>query len=92
MPFDGESPSEPSDGHRMLWIEVDNYSFLGKHIPTTTPPLAVSRVKSNDPRSVRRYQRLVRKQYLQKKIFTLIKTLKHEQELFLTNTTANKKE
>jgi hypothetical protein len=54
MPFDRGPPLAPSDGHRMLWIEVDNYSFLGRHIPTTTPPLAASRVKSNDPRSIRR--------------------------------------
>jgi hypothetical protein len=58
-PLDGGPPSAPSEGHRMLWIEVDNYSFLGKHIPTRTPPLAASRVKYNDPQSVRRYHELL---------------------------------
>jgi hypothetical protein len=73
MPFDGGSQLAPSDGHRMLWIEVDNYSFLGKHIPITTSPLTASRVKSNNPRSVRRYQRLLRNQYMKKKHFKTTK-------------------
>ena len=47
MPFDGGFPAAPSDGHRMLWLEVDNFSFLGKHIPTSTPPLAWQSVESN---------------------------------------------
>jgi hypothetical protein len=87
MPFDGGPPSAPSDGHRMLWIEVGNYSFLGKHISTTTPPLAASRVKSNDPQSVRRYHRLLRKQYKSEKVFKTYKKLKEEQELILANKT-----
>jgi hypothetical protein len=80
MPFDGGFPSAPSDSHRMLWIEVKNYSFLGKHIPTTTSPLAANRVKSNDPISVRRYQRLLRNQYMKHKIFKKTKELAQEQE------------
>jgi hypothetical protein len=76
----------------MLWIEIDNYSFLGKHIPTKTPPLAASRVKSNDPRSVRRYHRLLRKQYKSKTVFKTYKKLKKEQELILANKTATKAE
>jgi hypothetical protein len=92
MPFDGGPLPAPSDGHRMLWIEVDNYSFLGKHIPATTPPLAASRVKSNDPRSVRRYHRLLRKQYKSEKVIKTYKKLKEEQELILANKTATKAE
>ena len=92
MPFDGGSPSAPSDGHRMLWIEVDNYSFLGKHIPTRTSPLAASRVKSNDPRSVRRYHRILRNQYRKKHIFTTTKKLNKEKETFLATSTATKEE
>jgi hypothetical protein len=76
----------------MLWIEVDNYSFLGKHIPTRTPPLAASRVKSNDPRSVRQYHRLLRKQYRSEMVFKTYKKLKEEQELILANKTATSAE
>ena len=36
QPFDADSPSAKSDGHRMLWIEVDNVSMLGKYIPHST--------------------------------------------------------
>ena len=81
-PFEGGSPSAPSDGHRMLWIEVDNFSFLGKHIPTSTPSLTASRVKSNDPRSVKRYQRLLRKQYGKEKIFSTTKNLIQDIQTF----------
>ena len=85
MPFDGGLPAAPSDGHRMLWLEVDNFSFLGKHIPTSTPPLAVSRVKSHDPRSRRRYQRLVRKAYKKHRVFKITENLAKAQAFFLTN-------
>jgi hypothetical protein len=88
MPFDGGSPSEPLDGHRMLWVEVDNYSFLGKHIPTTTSALTASRVKSNDPRSVRRYQRLLRNQYMKQKKIKTTKKLAQELKTFLATTIA----
>jgi hypothetical protein len=88
MPFDGGSPSAPSDGHRMLWVEVDNYSFLGKHIPTTTSTLTASRVKSNDPRSVRHYQRLLRNEYMKQKKFKTTKKLAQELETFLATTIA----
>ena len=81
-PFEGGSPSAPSDGHRMLWFEVDNFSFLGKHIPTSTPSLTASRVKSNDPRSVKRYQRLLRKQYGKEKIFSTTKNLIRDIQTF----------
>jgi hypothetical protein len=91
-PFDGGPLSAPSDGHIMLWIEVDNYSSLGKHIPTITPPLAASRVKSNDPRSVRRYHCLPHKQYKSEKVFKTYMKLKKEQELILANKTATSAE
>ena len=33
MPFDSDSMVvAPSDGHRMLWVEISNASILGKHI------------------------------------------------------------
>jgi hypothetical protein len=88
MPFDGGSPSAPSDGHIMLWVELDNYSFLGKRIPTTTSALTASRVKSNDPRSVRRYQRLLRNQYMKQKYFKTTKKLAQELKTFLATTIA----
>jgi hypothetical protein len=90
MPFDGGSQSAPSDGHRMLWVEVDNYSFLGKHIPTTTSALTASRVKSNNPSSVRRYQRLLCNQYMKHKIFKTTKKLAQELKTFLATTIATK--
>jgi hypothetical protein len=84
--------SAPSDGHRILWIEINNYSFLGKHIPTTTSPLAASRVKSNNPRSVRGYQRLLRNQYMKHKIFKTTKKLAQELKTFSATSTATTEE
>jgi CHASE3 domain sensor protein len=76
----------------MLWVEVDNYSFLGKHIPTPTSALTASRFKSNDPRSVRRYQRLLCNQYMKHKIFKTTKKLAKEFKTFLATTIATKDE
>ena len=50
MPFNNLSPSSPSDGHRMLWIEVCNYSILGKDVPHSTKAVVLNGVPSNDPR------------------------------------------
>ena len=47
-PFDG-AHSMRSD-HRMLWVEIDNSSILGKHLPAPARAQS-SKVKSNDPRS-----------------------------------------
>ena len=65
-PFDGGGPSMSSD-HRMLWVELDNCSILGKHLPPSRKIIA-SRLKSNDPRSRKKYTRQVKKKYAEARI------------------------
>jgi hypothetical protein len=62
--------------------------LLGKHIPTTTSALTASRVKSNNPRSIRRYQWLLRNQYMKYKFFKTTKKLAQELKTFLATTIA----
>ena len=69
MPFDNEAPSAPSDGHRMLWIEVDNNSILGKEVPHSSKSFDKTIFPSTDPRCQKSYGRLVRKEYSKKEIF-----------------------
>ena len=65
-PFDG--PQSMKSDHRMLWVEIDNSSILGKHLPS--PPIAhSSRVKSNDPRSRLKYNHQVKARYGKAAVF-----------------------
>ena len=59
-PFDGIHGMD-SD-HRLLWVELDNTSILGKYLPPTHPVLS-SRVKSSDPRSRNLYISRVTRHY-----------------------------
>ena len=61
MPFDNGSPSAPSDGHRMMWIEVDNNSILGKEIPHSSKSFDMTKFSSMDPRCQSLYARSVQK-------------------------------
>lgn len=61
MPFDNGSPSAPSDGHRMLWIEVNDNSILGKEIPHSSKSFDITKFSSMDPRCQSLYTRSVRK-------------------------------
>ena len=45
-PFDGASTM--ASDHRMMWVELDNSSILGKHLPSSHKSKA-SKVKSTDP-------------------------------------------
>ena len=68
MPFDCGSPAVESDGHRMLWVMLDNLSMLGKHIPCSTLAIECKRVKSNDPRSRKVYHQKVKEEYSRQNI------------------------
>ncbi len=61
MPFNSGSPSAPSDGHRMLWIKVDNNSILGKEIPHSSKSFDLTKFSSMDPRCQSSYSRSVQK-------------------------------
>ena len=48
--------------HRQLWIQVDNSTILGKHLPLSyTPPS--SRLRSDDLRSRNRYIKMAHQAY-----------------------------
>ena len=64
-PFD--DPSTMTSDHRMLWVELDNSSILGKHLPSSRKVNA-SKVKSTDPRSRNKYNRRVKKRYAEAKV------------------------
>ena len=61
--FQGMGPSPPTDGHRMLWIEANNFSLLGKNIPHSTVAIETDCIRSYDPRSVKLYNRLLTEEY-----------------------------
>ena len=65
--------------HRQLWIEVDNSSIFAKHLPSSfsTPK---SRLRSEDPRSRKKYIKLTHQAYSEYRITqgaTQIKELVH---------------
>ena len=51
-----------SSDHRQLWIEVDNSTILGKHLPSyfSTPR---SQLRSDDLRSRKKYIKMVHQEY-----------------------------
>ena len=68
--------------HRHLWIEVDNSSIFAKHLPSSfsTPK---SRLRSEDPRSRKKYIKLTHQAYSEYRITqgaTQIKDLVHSFE------------
>ena len=68
MPIDGNLPSCQSD-HRMIWIKTDNMSVLGKELPHKELSRDSARVKSNDPRCRKAFNRLVKQKYAENDIF-----------------------
>ena len=86
QPFDAESPSAKSDGHRMLWIEVDNTSMLGKHIPHSTQPIKTGNLDAKDPRKRKRQIKGVKKIMAKKGLFKLYKKLVRGKQACLTET------
>ena len=75
MPFDSDPPDAPSDGHRMLWVEIDNFSILGKDVPSSNQPIMVARVKLRDPRSRKRYHKLFHQEFRTKNLFCMEQNL-----------------
>ena len=68
MPIDGDLPSCESD-HRMIWIETDNMSVLGKELPHKESLRDLARVKSNNPRCRKAFNRQVKQKYAENDIF-----------------------
>ena len=64
-PFDGVSTM--TSDHRMLWVELDNSSILGKHLPSSRK-IKASKVKSTDPRARNKYNRRVKRRYAEAKV------------------------
>ena len=62
-PFDQELPSAPSDGHRMIWVEVNNLSSLGKDVPHSSKASNATQLKSRNPLIRNRYNKMVKKEY-----------------------------
>jgi len=57
LPFDHHNAMR-SD-HRLLWIEIDNSSALGKHLPSVVP-IKACKINFTDPRSRRLYSKRVK--------------------------------
>ena len=64
-PFGGASTM--TSDHRMMWVELDNSSILGKHLPSSHK-INASNVKSTDPRAKNKYNRRVKKWYAAAKV------------------------
>lgn len=62
-PFDQELPLAPSDGHRMIWVEVNDLSSLGKDVPHCSKVINATRLKSRNPLICNRYNKMVKKEY-----------------------------
>ena len=71
MPFDGKSPSAPSDGHRMLWVEISCSSILGKDVPFSTHPIDSNFGNASDPRVRKSLSIKVKKEYTQQNMFNI---------------------
>ena len=63
MPFGANLPAAPSDGHRMLWIEVNNLSILGKDIPHSLQSLKHAKVNSLHPGQRRLFNKYLKQRY-----------------------------
>ena len=74
MPIDGDLPACQSD-HRMIWIETDNMSILGKELPHKESAKGASRVKSNDPRCRKAFNQLLKQKYTKHEIFCFAEEL-----------------
>ena len=81
-PFDGGYPSAWSDGHQLLWIIVSHHSLLGKHLPITNPTIRMERLKPEDPRSRKIFQRRVMKEYCKQNVFKMKVTLARREKEF----------
>ena len=77
-PFDSPSPSAPSDGHRMMWIEIDCYSILGKDVPSSTQAITFNSINYLDPRVRKAYCIKVKNEYCHHNIFRTKKKLEKE--------------
>ena len=75
MPFGEDIILAPSDGHRMLWVEVKNDSILGKETPHSHKFRDPSKFPSNDPRCKKSFSRHVRKDHFKNDIFNAKKNL-----------------
>ena len=80
MPFGADSPAAPSDGHRMLWIEVDNLSILGKDIPHSLQSLKHAKVNSLHPGQRRLFNKKLKQRYRANNAYEVIPQITAEDE------------
>lgn len=79
-PFDSASPAAPSDRHRMMWIEIDCYSIIGKDVLSSTHALKFNSINYLDPRERKAYNIKVKKEYFRHNIFRTKKKIEREKE------------
>ena len=65
--------------HRQLWVEVDNSTILGKHLPASFPT-PCSKLRSDNPRSRNRYTKLAHQEHSK---LGVVNTANSIQELLL---------
>ena len=61
--------------HRQLWIEVDNSSIFGKHLPSSYTP-SKSTLRSDDPRSRKKYIKLAHQEYSKTHVSNYVNQIK----------------
>ena len=64
LSFDSNYPYAPSDRHRLIWAELDNFSILDKPIPVCNQPIEANRVESRDARSMKQYHKTAKRFFL----------------------------
>jgi len=69
LPFESKSPAAPSDGHRMLWAEINNYGLFGKDIPFSLPAFKGTKLNSKHPHLRRKYNANLKALYSEQKVF-----------------------
>ena len=74
--FDAKIAAE-SDG-RLLWIKVENVSIFGKDIPAKKGGTKVNRLRVDNPRCRKSYNKRVKERYKQVKIFSFAKELQNK--------------
>ena len=82
-PFDQELPSAPSDGHRLIWVEVNNLSSLGKDVPHSSKAINATRLKSRNPLIRNRYNKMVKKEYRKQNIFRQARNLEQMKQNYM---------
>ena len=69
LPFKSKSPAAPSNGHQMLWAEINNHGLFGKDIPFSLPAFKGTKLNSKHPHLRRKYNANLKALYSEQKVF-----------------------